>query len=103
MMNRPGIRKVSGLAPVYCPFCRIREREEFPMNKLNQGRCTGVWVMTRRREVSPELLDVYASLVFFIGSLITLAASIISYRQNGRRRLPESPEAAGSGMTSFIR
>ncbi|NLW03145.1 MAG: hypothetical protein GX027_07760 [Clostridiaceae bacterium] len=59
--------------------------------------------MTRYRRISPELLGVYASLVFVIGSLITLAASIIDYRENTRTRLPESPEAAGAEIPFHIR
>lgn len=49
----------------------------------------------RRSDISPELLGVYASLVFVIGSLITLAASIISYREKLL-----SQNASGSQATS---
>jgi len=58
--------------------------------------------MTRDREISPELLGVYASLIFAIGSLITLAASIISYRNSRNARVPESAEVAGAGVPLFI-
>lgn len=50
--------------------------------------------MNRYRKISPELLGVYASLVFVIGSLITLAASIISYRENKRSRIIPASETA---------
>lgn len=59
--------------------------------------------MTRYQRISPELLGVYASLVYVIGSLITLAASIITYRQSRRPQLPESPEAAGAEIPFLIR
>lgn len=61
---------------------------------MNQGKFCRYCLMNRYREISPELLGVYASLVFVIGSLITLAASIISYRENKRSRIIPASETA---------
>jgi len=58
--------------------------------------------MTRDREISPELLGVYASLIFAIGSLITLAASIISYRQSIKDRVSRGAEQAGPEVPFLI-
>lgn len=56
----------------------------------------------RRRDISPELLEVYASLVFVIGSLITLAASIISYREKLLSRDPSGPGTADPHIPFLI-
>ena len=68
---------------------------------MNQGKFCRYCLMNRYREISPELLGVYASLVFVIGSLITLAASIISYRENIRSRIIPASETAD--IPIFIR
>jgi hypothetical protein len=48
--------------------------------------------------IDPGLLTVYASLIFFIGSFVTLMSSIISYR-TGRG---ETPGALAAGeLTGF--
>ena len=44
--------------------------------------------MPKNSRINPNLLTVYASLAFVIGALITLAASIISYR-SGQAGLPD--------------
>lgn len=59
--------------------------------------------MKSNKEISSELLGVYASLIFAIGSLITLAAAIIDYRQSIRTRPSEISEGAGVDIPFLIR
>lgn len=53
------------------------------------------------KQIDPNLLSVYASLVFVIGALITLAASIIVYK-SGQPETSVTADIAGIDRSSLL-